>query len=256
MTFEQWAQSRLTAHGFPCGPIDGVIGSGTRAALRAFQATRAIPITGAADDATVAALRAPSSRLPGNEARPTGDPQQAQPAPGHPVWPTQAEVANFYGEVGASQSSLVLPFPMRLAWAKESTVTKITLHRLVVESAGRAFEAIASAYAEEQRVDLGLDLFGGSLNVRRMRGGSAFSMHSWGIAIDFDPERNQLKWKRTASSYVVTGDDGRKRTIQTPPARLAQPDAEAFWAAWRAEGWISLGEARNIDWMHVQAARL
>ena len=61
MTFEQWAQSRLTAHGFPCGPIDGVIGSGTRAALRAFQATRALPITGQADDATVAALKAPST---------------------------------------------------------------------------------------------------------------------------------------------------------------------------------------------------
>lgn len=235
MTFEQWAQSRLTAHGFPCGPIDGVIGSGTAAALRAFQATRAIPITGKADDATVAALRAPSSRLPGDEPRPAGEPQAAQPP--RPVWPTQAGVADFYGEVGASQSSLTLPYPMRLAWAKDSIVTKITLHRRVVESAGRAFEAIASAYAPAQRVALGIDLFGGSLNVRRMRGGSAYSMHSWGIAIDFDSERNQLKW-------------GRDR------ARLAQPDAEAFWQAWEAEGWVSLGRARNYDWMHVQAARL
>ena len=106
MTFEQWAQSRLTAHGFPCGPIDGVIGSGTRAALRAFQATRALPITGAADDATVAALKAPSSRLPGDEPRPVGEPQ---PGAARPVWPTQAEVADFYGEVGASQGSLALP---------------------------------------------------------------------------------------------------------------------------------------------------
>ncbi len=234
MTFEQWAQSRLTAHGFPCGPIDGVIGSGTRAALRAFQATRALPITGQADDATVAALKAPSSRLPGDEPRPVGEPQ---PGAARPVWPTQAEVADFYGEVGASQGSLALPFPMRLAWARDSLVTRITLHRRVVESAGRAFEAIAAAYAPAQRVELGLDLFGGSLNVRRMRGGSAFSMHSWGIAIDFDPERNQLKW-------------GRDR------ARLAQPDAEAFWAAWEAEGWVSLGRARDYDWMHVQAARL
>lgn len=234
MTFEQWAQSRLTAHGFPVGLIDGVIGPGTRAALRAFQATKALPITGAADDATVAALRTPSSRLPGDAARPAGEPQ---PVVVRPVWPTQAEVADYYGEVGASQASLTLPYPMRLAWARDSIVSKITLHRRVVESAGRAFEAIASAYAPAQRVELGLDLFGGSLNVRRMRGGSAYSMHSWGIAIDFDPERNQLKW-------------GRDR------ARLAQPDAAAFWAAWEAEGWVSLGRARNYDWMHVQAARL
>jgi len=126
---------------------------------------------------------------------------------------------------------------MRLAWAKDQIVTRITLHAKVIESAGRAFEAIASAYGPVKRAELGLDLFGGSLNVRRMRGGSAWSMHAWGIAIDFDPERNQLNWGRGK-------------------ARLAQPDADAFWAAWEREGWVSLGRARNFDWMHVQAARL
>ncbi len=70
-----------------------------------------------------------------------------------------------------------------------------------------------------------------------MRGGQSYSMHSWGIAIDFDPERNQLKWGR-------------------PRARLSHSDAAPFWDAWEAEGWVSLGRARNFDWMHVQAARL
>ena len=74
-------------------------------------------------------------------------------------------------------------------------------------------------------------------HVRKMRGGSSYSMHSWGIAIDFDPERNQLKW-------------GKDR------ARLAQPDAVEFWRCWEAEGWVALGRARDYDWMHVQAARL
>ena len=70
-----------------------------------------------------------------------------------------------------------------------------------------------------------------------MRGGTQYSMHSWGIAIDFDPERNQLNW-------------GRDR------ARLAAADCVPFWDIWEAEGWVSLGRARNFDWMHVQAARL
>ncbi len=81
------------------------------------------------------------------------------------------------------------------------------------------------------------DQFGGSLNVRRIRGGKSWSMHSWGIAIDFDPANNQLRW-------------GRDR------ARFAKPEYEAFWAAWEEEGWVSLGRTRNFDWMHVQAARL
>jgi len=230
MTFEQWAQSRLTAHGYACGAIDGKIGALTIAALRAFQAARGLPVTGVADADTVSALRASST---------DGLPRildRADLPPAKP-WPIQADVPAFYGPVAMDQTTLSLPFPMRLAWAKDTIISRITLHSKVVESAGRAFEAIASAYAPAKRVELGLDLFGGSLNVRRMRGGSAYSMHSWGVAIDFDPERNQLAW-------------GRDR------ARLAQLDAEAFWAAWEAEGWVSLGRSRNYDWMHVQAARL
>ena len=68
-------------------------------------------------------------------------------------------------------------------------------------------------------------------------GGRAMSMHSWGIAIDFDPAHNRLRW-------------GRDR------ARLAGPDYRAFLDIWEAEGWISLGRERNYDWMHIQAARL
>ncbi|KZM49053.1 M15 family metallopeptidase, partial [Labrenzia sp. OB1] len=116
-------------------------------------------------------------------------------------------------------------------------VRTITLHSKVAASAERAFHKIRGLYSDRQIKDLGLDLFGGSLNVRRMRGGSRYSMHSWGIAIDFDPERNRLSWKR-------------------PQARLSLDDAIPFWRAWEAEGWVSLGRAANFDWMHVQAARL
>jgi len=70
-----------------------------------------------------------------------------------------------------------------------------------------------------------------------MRGGNSWSMHSWGIAIDFDASRNQLRW-------------GREKAV------LAKPVYDAWWKAWEDEGWVSLGQERNYDWMHVQAARL
>lgn len=53
----KWVQTRLTAHGFPCGPIDGYRGSLTDNALLAFEAARGIKID-IVDSATAAALEA------------------------------------------------------------------------------------------------------------------------------------------------------------------------------------------------------
>ena len=242
MTFEAWLQSRLTAHGFACGPIDGAVGPITIAAIRAFEAARNLPVDGMADEAVVTALRGSSSRV---------DEQTAAAVENRDVpeteiqkiglvantWPRQSDVSAFYGAVGMRQTRVEVPFDMVLAWSKTTRIRTITLHEKVAASATRVFQTIAATYSVREREALGLHLFGGSLNVRRMRGGSAWSMHSWGIAIDFDPERNQLSW-------------GARK------ARLSQADALPFWKAFEAEGWLSLGRARNYDFMHVQAARL
>jgi peptidoglycan hydrolase-like protein with peptidoglycan-binding domain len=51
------AQAALAQLGFNPGGIDGVVGAGTRAALRQWQAARKRPADGYLDAATVAALR-------------------------------------------------------------------------------------------------------------------------------------------------------------------------------------------------------
>lgn len=241
MNFEQWLQSRLTAHGYPVGLIDGDIGSLTTAAILAFQKSRGLEQTGTANGTTVNLLRTPAStvspdiqaKLPDRDTVPVTELYQ----PSKVIWPRQADCMSFYGPVGQNQTAIEIPFDMVLAWDKGARVRKMTLHSKVAPSALRVLQRVAGLYSAKEREALGLHLFGGSLNVRRMRGGSSYSMHSWGIAIDFDPERNQLNW----------GKD---------KARLAQPDALPFWAQWESEGWLSLGRARNFDWMHVQAARL
>jgi len=241
MTFEQWLQSRLTAHRFPVGPIDGVIGEKTVAALKAFQKARGMEVTGKADGSTVAMLRTPSSTvLPETKAGiPDRDVAPAKESflPSTTIWPRQAECMHYYGPVGQNQTQIEIPFDMVLAWDKGTRIRKMTLHQRVAPSALRVLQRVAGLYSAAERANLGINLFGGSLNVRRMRGGSSYSMHSWGIAIDFDPERNQLKWG-------------------APLARLSHQDAVPFWAEWEREGWLSLGRARDFDWMHVQAARL
>ncbi|MBX9467194.1 MAG: peptidoglycan-binding protein [Rhizobium sp.] len=237
MNFEQWLQSRLTAHGYAVGPINGSLDAVTIAAIKAFQKARGLETTGKADGSTVAMLRNPSSAvLPESRAGiPSRDAEVAEATRNH--WPRQNECLAFYGAVGTGQVQIEIPFDMVLAWDRSVRIRKMTLHAKVADSARRVFSNIANLYSPQDRAGLGLDVFGGSLNVRRMRGGSAYSMHSWGIAVDFDPERNQLNWK-------------------APKARLSHADALPFWKAWEAEGWLSLGRARDFDWMHIQAARL
>ncbi|ASP92467.1 hypothetical protein GHK61_34240 [Sinorhizobium meliloti] len=237
MSFEQWLQSRLTAHLWPVGAIDGEIGPVTVAALKGFQKAKGLKVTGVADEATIAALRLPASDVP--TPLPERDQEPAKEAfqSSKTVWPRQSQCMSFYGPVGQNQTAIEIPFDMFLAWDKETRIRKMTLHQKVAPSALKVLQRVSAIYSATDRKALGLDLFGGSLNVRKMRGGSSYSMNSWGIAIDFDPERNGLYTKK-------------------PNARLSHPDAVPFWVAWESEGWLSLGRARDMDWMHVQAARL
>jgi hypothetical protein len=132
---------------------------------------------------------------------------------------------------------LQVPYKMLYAGDRRKVIRQFSIHERAHDSALRALTRIAATDAE-LRSAVGADIFGGCLNVRLMTGSSTtWSMHSWGIAIDFDPARNGFTSKRAN-------------------ARFAQKDAEWFLDAWEAEGWLSLGRARDMDWMHVQAARL
>ena len=50
-------QSALKAAGFDPGPIDGITGKKTRAAIAAFQKAKSLPVTSKFDKATKAALK-------------------------------------------------------------------------------------------------------------------------------------------------------------------------------------------------------
>jgi peptidoglycan hydrolase-like protein with peptidoglycan-binding domain len=50
-------QERLTAEGVYAGPVDGELNAQTEAALRAYQQKQGIPVSGAADEATLKQLQ-------------------------------------------------------------------------------------------------------------------------------------------------------------------------------------------------------
>ena len=153
-------------------------------------------------------------------------------------WPKQSDMNKFYGPVGENQTSLILPYPMFLDWEPKTIVKKITCHEKVHDSLKNIFTKTLAAYGLDEIKRLRLDSFGGCLNVRKMRGGSSWSIHSWGAAVDLDPERNQLKWGKDKAAF-------------------ANDDYQKFWdIVIKDEKWVSLGKSRNYDWMHFQAANL
>lgn len=165
-------------------------------------------------------------------------------------WPRQRDVSSFFGPVGKNQTMLHPPFPMVLAWDTSVPVTRFSIHKKCHDSAMRVFNRIKAHYSPEDIVQHGFNLFGGCLNVRRMRGGRSYSMHSWGIAIDFDPARNRFRWgyDPVKDKHDEWGKNGKPY--------LARKECDPFWKFWEEEGWTSLGRSRNFDWMHVQAADL
>jgi peptidoglycan hydrolase-like protein with peptidoglycan-binding domain len=152
-------------------------------------------------------------------------------------WPTQGDVQAFFGPPATSQVMLQTPYPLRLAWDPSTVVNRFQCHAKVVDAFRAVFQGALDHYGLERIQELRLDLFGGCFNHRPMRGGSALSMHSWGIAIDLDPERNQLSWNRSRAAF-------------------ARPEYDPFWSIVRGQGLVSLGVERDFDWMHFQAARL
>lgn len=153
---------------------------------------------------------------------------------------TQQQIEAKYGKATQTGKdylvTISLPYKMRLAWARNQYITKVQVHRLLVERFIAVFTDILNYYGYEEIVRLGLDLYGGCFNYRLMRGSTKnLSKHSWAIAWDLDPDRNLLH-----------------ETAKT--ARFARPEYKAMIDIWYKHGFFSLGREKNYDWMHFETA--
>lgn len=234
-------QSRLNALSYDAGPVDGQFGGRTKKALTDFQAQNGLDADGLYGPKTAAVLGSPTAKPynPGGT-RPPIPLVPTPPVLGRNNWPSQANVQQVFGKPGnprCTAGKARLPFPFRLAWDLNQKVMQFGCHELVAEPLTRIFARAVEHYGEAEYRRLGLDLFGGCYNLRPMRGGSTYSMHAYGIAVDLDPERNQLRWGRDKAEF-------------------AKPEYAPFWGIVEDEGAVSLGRHANYDWMHFQFARL
>jgi hypothetical protein len=150
---------------------------------------------------------------------------------------TTQQIIKKYGapnETGADYLvTIPLPFTMRLAWETGTEVNKISCHKDIATKLSNVLKDILAHYGKTKIKELGIDLFGGCFNYRKMRGGNSWSMHAWGLAIDLDPARNTLK-----------------ETSKT--ARFARPEYERMIDIFYKHGFESLGREKDYDWMHFQ----
>lgn len=267
------AQRHLRDGGFAPGPVDGVLGPRTEAALDRALAARSGELAPAHAGAVAAGSRRRKltafvqllARDAGIDSGPIDGfwgPQTdfafeelaffeehgvlprpwrdaATAAAGPQRWPLETEAAlrAFYGTPGDPPLVRIeAPYPLRLAWDLRTTVRRIACHERVAASLGRVLAGVLDHYGATGVRALRLDRYGGCFSPRRKRGGTSWSTHAWAIALDFDPERNRMRWGRDRAAF-------------------ARPEYDPWWALWEAEGWVSMGRAADFDWMHVQAAR-
>lgn len=114
-------------------------------------------------------------------------------------------------------------------------VKSIRIHELVADRLEAALNDILAYYGPDiEKIAPGACVYDGSYNFRKTRNSSSQSIHSWGLAIDFDASNNQLKTK-------------------SPYARLSQDVYKPFFDILEHHGFASLGRRSDSDWMHVQA---
>jgi hypothetical protein len=163
------------------------------------------------------------------------------------TWPLQSELDAFYGNprgknldqpdtqwVTENIVRVLPPFPMTYAGRPART---ISIHKKCAESLSRVLFAVWDYSGRKQGIldQWGASVYGGGFNYRLMRGGTRLSVHSWGAAIDLDPERNGFH--------------------DTTPNFANHP---AVVKAFEDEGWTWGGRwsGASCDGMHFQAARV
>ncbi len=138
-----------------------------------------------------------------------------------PKWPLQKDIESFFGKIqlgvdgrptakweARNLTTVDVPFHLKLSWDEKITIRKFTCNRVVRPVLANIFEAIWELYGKDAKAidEARMNRFGGCYNFRRMRGGSALSTHSWGIAVDIDPEKNPLGKPYNANAGMIPMD--------------------------------------------------
>lgn len=214
-------QRLLVAKGFGPLIIDGKDGPKTKEAVKKFQISRNLSGDGIVGPKTASALL----EINGPE-KPISSKKRIM---------TEREVFTFYGAPGDANNLIVinLPFPLRVSWSPGVCIQRMQVHKKIAEPLVEVFKDLLEAYGYDELKKLRIDMWGGTYNFRKMRGGTSWSKHAWAIAIDLDPDRNSLRSTRKTASF-------------------AKPEYKKMIDIFYKHGFVGLGPEKDYDWMHFE----
>lgn len=93
---------------------------------------------------------------------------------------------------------LRLPFAIPLSWNKDKSVSNLYCHKVLKPVFKSVFETI-----KNERLSNRIVSYGGCFNYRSVRLGHKLSTHSWGIAIDINPETNRMGTTGDMDSEII-----------------------------------------------------
>lgn len=149
-------------------------------------------------------------------------------------WPEsdQASLREFYGEPGDESNLVTIAFPFPMYYDGK-LVRTTRVHEKCAHSLLRVLVEIGKSYGQSRGIIEEAEDYGGCFNFRMKRGGSTYSLHAYGAAIDLDADDNTFR--------------------DTWPLNADMP--LEIMAAFAREGWISAGAFWGYDAMHFQATR-
>lgn len=219
--------------------VDGIVGLNTRKAIanyintdnnwKAIQKKVGSKADGIFGPNTLNAVAAYLGVLNGKESKSTFSCSQA----------SVRACTSVFGKPGVESNLISVKVPANYPITYEGTKVKtIRIHKAVAKELEEILQEIGDTYEKKYGKDWNkkapaICVYNGSYNARKTRGGSSWSIHAWGCALDFDASDATL-----AKRYK--------------DCRLSQPIYEDFWRIWEEYGWHSLGREKDYDTMHIQ----
>ena len=149
------AQERLKAAGFNPGSIDGVLGPQTKEALRRYQASQGLPVTGVLDEATRQALVPSDLTQQAREAKP--EPWlRAPPGGEYKKMGALFQLPDFFPGLGTLYvDPATLPLGPYLAYDRQGNLVS-TIYMIPIRDlrAGKPFNSLVVAHAKTDHVDI------------------------------------------------------------------------------------------------------
>lgn len=156
--------SPAVSGGAGAAPASGIgsSGTGSPASMPAYSSSLPSPV---GSSGTASAGRVPVDKYGSFEGRPHG----------------LNEIKKMFGEPGQNQVTVEMPA------GKDGKMIKVTCHKLIADRMKAAFEEIKA-----RGLSHCIDSFDGCYNNRSKRGGSAKSVHAWGIGFDVNASSNPM----------------------------------------------------------------